>query len=189
MQDLKFGHYMKIPPRNTFIAQLSAMLVASAAQLGVKTLLFANVPDMCAPQQQNFLTCGTTRVYFTANIIWYVSHPSQLTCRGLVGPRKMYGSGAIYNGQTFAALAGALAPVPIWLWVRRRPRSWLRNVNLPVALNGVLFIPPATGVNYASWLLVGGVFQSYLRRMRFAWWSKVCLSSRSMMNPKVGRAV
>ena len=72
VQDMKFGHYMKIPPRHTFIAQLSAMLVAATAQVSVKTLLFAAVPDMCAPQKLNFLTCATTKTYFTANIIWYV---------------------------------------------------------------------------------------------------------------------
>ena len=53
----------------------------------------------------------------------------------------------------------------------------MRNINLPVALFGVLWIPPATGVNYASFLVVGAIFQFYLRRMRFAWWSKVCRSA------------
>ena len=72
MQDMKFGHYMKIPPRHTFVAQLSAMLVAATAQVSVKTLLFAAVPDMCAAEQRNFLTCGTTKAYFTSNIIWCV---------------------------------------------------------------------------------------------------------------------
>lgn len=39
--------------------------------------------------------------------------------------------------------------------------------------NGALSIPPASGVNYASWLSTGFVFQFWLRRKRFAWWSKV----------------
>jgi hypothetical protein len=73
---MKFGHYMKIPPRLTFIAQLSAMLVASVTQVSVKTWLFATVPDLCTPMQTNFLTCGSARVYFTANVIWCVYHYS-----------------------------------------------------------------------------------------------------------------
>lgn len=106
----------------------------------------------------------------------------ELTGRGLIGPRRLYGSGGIYNGQTFAALAGALLPIPVWLLVRKNPRSWARNINLPVALNGVLYIPPATGVNYASWLAVGAIFQFWIRRMRFAWWSKVCLLASEIQN-------
>lgn len=39
--------------------------------------------------------------------------------------------------------------------------------------NGALSIPPASGVNYASWFTTGFVFQFWLRRKRFAWWSKV----------------
>jgi hypothetical protein len=97
----------------------------------------------------------------------------ELIFRGLVGPKRLYGTGSIYNGVTYAALAGAVLPIGIWLVAQKK--AWARNINLPVALNGVLFIPPATGVNYASWLVVGAIFQFWVRRARFAWWSKVCL--------------
>lgn len=70
VQDMKFGHYIKIPPRHTFIAQMSAVVVACFAQVGTKTLLFNVVPDMCAPLQANLLTCARTKVFFTSTIIW-----------------------------------------------------------------------------------------------------------------------
>lgn len=39
-------------------------------------------------------------------------------------------------------------------------------------LNGVSNIPPATGINYSSWFAVGFVFQYWIRKKNFAWWSK-----------------
>ena len=34
IQDLKFGHYIKVPPRATFMAQLVATVLASFVQVG-----------------------------------------------------------------------------------------------------------------------------------------------------------
>lgn len=39
-QDLKLGHYMKIPPRLMFFAQIFATVIAGTTQLGVQVDLF-----------------------------------------------------------------------------------------------------------------------------------------------------
>jgi len=93
--------------------------------------------------------------------------------RGLIGPERMFSNGSIYHPQVWAALVGALVPIPLWFWVRKYPRSIFRNFNIPIILNGGLQIPPATGVNYSSWLVGGFIFQFWIRRRKFAWWSKV----------------
>jgi hypothetical protein len=90
LQDLKLGHYIKVPPRATFlgvhwdlynqsvaadwfpIAQLIATVLVAFVQIGVKQWLFANVKDICSPTQSNFLTCPINQVWFTASVIWYV---------------------------------------------------------------------------------------------------------------------
>jgi hypothetical protein len=51
-------------------------------------------------------------------------------------------------------------PIPVWLWARKHPRSWVRNINFIVLLNGPTSIPAATGVNYASFVLVGFIFRA-----------------------------
>ena len=66
-----------------------------------------------------------------------------------------------------------MAPVIVFVLARRWPNSWLRNINIPVFLNGPLFVPPGSGINYGSFVLVGSYFQYYKRRKDFAWWSKV----------------
>jgi hypothetical protein len=70
VQDQKLGHYIKLPPRATFVAQLSATSIAAFVQIGTKQLLFAAVPDICGSNQRNLLTCASTKVFFTSSVIW-----------------------------------------------------------------------------------------------------------------------
>ncbi|KDQ13233.1 hypothetical protein BOTBODRAFT_66951 [Botryobasidium botryosum FD-172 SS1] len=161
VQDLKLGHYIKVPPRATFVAQAVATILASLTQVGVEEFLFANVPDICDIHQKNHLTCPHSNVYFTASVVW-----------GLIGPKRLFGRGATYHVHLYALLIGALLPVPFWLWQRRYPKTWLKHVNIPVLLNGPTFLPPATGINYSSWFVVAFIFQYLIRRRNFRWWSK-----------------
>ncbi|KAF8628146.1 hypothetical protein AX15_004065 [Amanita polypyramis BW_CC] len=161
VQDLKLGHYVKVPPRATFLAQLVATVIAAFVQIAIKQWIFANVKDICSLNQSSSLTCPHNQVFFTASAVW-----------GLIGPTRQFGSGSIYHPQLYAIVIGALLPIPFWLWQRRYPQSWVRWVSTPVILNGVSAIPPATGINYSSWFLVGFVFQYLIRKRNFAWWSK-----------------
>lgn len=94
------------------------------------------------------------------------------TRRGLIGPSRQFGSGSIYHPQLYAIIIGAFLPVPFWLWQRKYPNSWIKYISTPVVLNGVASIPPATGINYSSWFAVGFIFQYWIRKRNFAWWSK-----------------
>ena len=161
VQDLKLGHYIKVPPRATFLAQLVATVLAAFVQIGVKQWIFANVVDICKPTQSSFLTCPHNQVFFTASAIW-----------GLIGPSRQFGVSSIYHPQLYAIIVGVFLPLPFWLYARRYPQSWVRWVSTPVILNGVSAIPPATGINYSSWFLVGFIFQYLIRKRNFAWWSK-----------------
>lgn len=81
--------------------------------------------------------------------------------RGLVGPTRQFGPSGIYNYFMYAMLLGALAPIPFWLWQRRFPDTRLKFINLPVLLNGPTLAPPASGINYTSWIIVGFIFRAY----------------------------
>ncbi|GAA5939782.1 uncharacterized protein JCM15063_005285 [Sporobolomyces koalae] len=161
IQDLKFGHYMKIPPRATFAAQIIATTLTSFVQFGVKQWLLHNVRDLCEPHQHFLLTCPGVRVFYSASVTW-----------GLIGPARQFGIDKMYNPILYWLLGGAILPVIFWALAKFAPRSPLRYVNVPVALTGAIFMPPATGINFSSWILVGFIFQYLLRRRRFRWWSK-----------------
>lgn len=179
VQDLKLGHYVKVPPRATFLVQFVATTLAAFIQVAVKTLIFANVPDICTPDQPSQLVCPHNQVFFTASAVWcvfctFVRDETWLNVylRGLIGPSRQFGKGSIYHPQLYAIIVGAFLPIPFWLWQRRYPNSWIKWVSTPVVLNGVANIPPATGINYSSWFAVGFIFQFWIRKRNFAWWSK-----------------
>ncbi|KAG8855931.1 hypothetical protein FRC20_000665 [Serendipita sp. 405] len=161
MQDLKLGHYMKVPPRATFLVQMVSAFLSAFVQVGVKRWLFATVPDICTRNQPNQLTCPRNEVFFTASAVW-----------GLIGPTRQFGAGSFYHGHLYALIVGAFLPFPIWIWQQYRPKTRLRFISIPVLLNGPMFIPPARGINYSSWFVTGFIFQYVVRRRSFRWWSK-----------------
>lgn len=113
--------------------------------------------------------------FYSIHTTWQ-QHGQLTIARGLIGPQRLFSKGSLYAPQLYATVVGAVLPIPIWYWVRRKPQSILRNLNLPVLFNGSLGIPPATGINYSSWLVTGFIFQFWMRRRRFAWYSKVSSS-------------
>jgi len=161
VQDLKLGHYIKVPPKATFMAQLIATFVTAVVQVGIQQSLFKSVKDICSPNQSAHLTCPHTQVYFTSSAIW-----------GVIGPTRQFGPHALYKPELYALVVGAFLPIPFWLWQRRYPQSWLKYFSMPVLLNGPGSIPPALGINYSSWFVVAFIFQYVIRRRNFRWWSK-----------------
>ncbi|KAE8259388.1 hypothetical protein A4X13_0g1043 [Tilletia indica] len=160
VSDLKLGHYMKIPPRSMFIAQTVSTVIAVFVVLGVQSWTFDNVENVCTKQAQDNFICPGITVFGTASIIW-----------GLIGPKLNFSPGQTYSQLLWFFLVGALLPIPTYFLAKKYPRSWLRYVAWPVIFTATGNLPPATGINYASWALVGFFFQYYLRRKHFGWWS------------------
>ncbi|KIO25491.1 hypothetical protein M407DRAFT_210540 [Tulasnella calospora MUT 4182] len=159
--DMKLGHYMKIPPRPMFWAQVIATVIAGTVQLGVQSWMFTNIPGMCEDDQPNGFICPSTQVFGTASIIW-----------GVIGPALQFSKGQVYYALSFFFLIGAIAPVIPYLLTKRYPTSWFKYINLPVIFNGTGLIPPASAINYVPWTIVGFIFQYIIRRRHFAWWAK-----------------
>jgi hypothetical protein len=128
-----------------------------------------SVKDICSEDQKSMLTCPHNRVLFNASAVWCVHSPRFFLqrlmiavwrfCRGLIGPTRQFGKGALYHGHLWGLLVGVLLPLPFWWWQRRFPKTRLKYINIPVLLNGATFIPPATGINYSSWFVTGFIFR------------------------------
>ncbi|KAF8321391.1 oligopeptide transporter [Cantharellus anzutake] len=161
IQDLKLGHYIKVPPRATFTAQIVATMLTAVVQVATQAWLFSHVPDICSANQRDHLTCPQTSVYYSASVIW-----------GVIGPTRQFGPGALYKPELYAVLFGALLPIPFWLWQRRYPKTILKTISMPVLVNGPVLIPPAVGIHFSSWFVVAFIFQYLVRRRNFRWWSK-----------------
>ncbi|KAF8139975.1 OPT oligopeptide transporter [Boletus edulis] len=149
--DLKLGHYMKIPPRLMFTAQVVAGFVSAIVVTLVQDWMFANIVDICQPNQPQFFTCPSTAGS---------------------GPQRLFSPGTIYSPLLWFFFVGAALPVPFYYLARRFPLSYYRYVNIPVIFAGISSMPPATGINYSSWLTAGFLFQWFMRRYHFRWWMR-----------------
>ncbi|KAG8831066.1 hypothetical protein FRC18_007173 [Serendipita sp. 400] len=161
VSDLKLGHYMKIPPRLMFLAQTIATFVACFVVVGVQAWMFGNIPHLCELKHPDHFTCPQARVFGTASLIW-----------GGIGPQRIFNAGQIYHPLLYFFLIGAILPIPFYLASRKWPQSWFKYVNLPVFMNGTSLMPPATGINFSSWAMTGFIFQYWIRRRHFQWWSR-----------------
>ncbi|KAI1338047.1 OPT oligopeptide transporter protein-domain-containing protein [Xylariaceae sp. FL0016] len=160
--DLKFGHYMKIPPRTMFWAQVVATTLSCFIQIAVLNFALDNIDGVCDLTQPQRFTCPGGRVFFSASVIW-----------GLIGPARVFSPGQIYSGLLAFFAIGAITPLLIYVAAKRYPRSPARHLMAPLIFGGAGAIPPATPLNYLSWGLVGFAFQFVVKRRHFRWWSRL----------------
>ncbi|EFX00268.1 small oligopeptide transporter [Grosmannia clavigera kw1407] len=169
--DLKFGHYMKIPPRTMFMAQVVATTFACFIQVAVLNFALQNIEHVCERDQPDHFTCPGGRVFFSASVIW-----------GLLGPARIFSPGQIYAGLFVFFILGAIVPIAIYYAARRWPRSPAKFLMAPLIFGGSGSIPPATPLNYLSWGIVGFIFQYWIRKRHFAWWSRLNFLTSSALD-------
>ncbi|KAJ5054400.1 uncharacterized protein L3040_000674 [Drepanopeziza brunnea f. sp. 'multigermtubi'] len=162
VSDLKFGHYMKIPPRTMFMAQVVATTLSCFIQIAVLNFALKNIDGICTPHQPQHFTCPGGRVFFSASVIW-----------GLIGPGRIFSPGQIYSGLFWFFLIGAALPVIFYFAARKFPKSPIKYLMAPLLLGGASGIPPASPLNYLSWGIVGFIFQHLIRKRYFGWWSRL----------------
>ncbi|KAH9898874.1 small oligopeptide transporter [Xylariomycetidae sp. FL2044] len=160
--DLKFGHYMKIPPRTMFWAQVVATTVSCFIQVVALNFALNNIDGICDVTQPERFTCPGGRVFFSASVIW-----------GLIGPARVFSPGQIYSGLLFFFVIGAVAPVIFYFAAKRWPHSPAKYLMAPLIFGGAGAIPPATPLNYLSWGIVGWLFQYLIKKRHFRWWSRL----------------
>ncbi|KAF9958013.1 hypothetical protein BGZ72_001042 [Mortierella alpina] len=100
--DLKLGHYMKIPSRVMFMAQLTSTVISGLVNLATAMWLVNSRPHICTHEGYPF-TCRSTKTFCSASVIW-----------GAIGPARVFGNkdGALYAPVQWGFLVGALLPIP-----------------------------------------------------------------------------
>ncbi|KAI8546134.1 hypothetical protein RHMOL_Rhmol07G0093100 [Rhododendron molle] len=161
LQDFKLGHYMKIPPRTMFMAQVVGTLIACIVYLGTAWWLMETIPDICE-STSSLWTCPADTVFYDASVIW-----------GLIGPRRIFGNEGTYGAVNWFFLGGAIAPLLVWLAQKAFPnQDWIRLINMPVLIGATGNMPPATAVNYTTWILIGFLSGYVVYRYRPDLWMK-----------------
>ncbi|GAV82821.1 OPT domain-containing protein [Cephalotus follicularis] len=163
--DFKLGHYMKIPPRAMFMAQVVGTLIAVFVYTVTAWWLMEAIPHLCdtsmLPKDSPW-TCPMDRVFFDASVIW-----------GLVGPRRIFGDLGQYANVNWFFLGGAIAPLLVWLAHKAFPsKHWIRLIHMPVLLGSTAMMPPASAINFTSWVFVGFLSGFVVFRYRPEWWKR-----------------
>ncbi|CAN8308173.1 unnamed protein product [Cochlearia groenlandica] len=162
LHDFKLGHYMKIPPRTMFIAQIVGTLISCLMYLITAWWLMETIPNICDSVTNSVWTCPGDKVFYDASVIW-----------GLIGPRRIFGDLGLYKSINWFFLAGAIAPVLVWIASKMFPRhEWISLINMPVLISATGMMPPATAVNYTTWLLVGFLSGFVVFRYRPDQWQR-----------------
>ena len=82
--DQKFGHYIKLPPRIMFSAQVVASLVAVFASIVTQNWALTSIPDICSPHQKDRFTCPNLDIFNTSSVLW-----------GGIGPKRIFSAGGL----------------------------------------------------------------------------------------------
>ncbi|KAJ0588836.1 putative oligopeptide transporter, OPT superfamily [Helianthus annuus] len=147
IQDFKLGHYMKIPPRAMFMAQVVGTIISVIVYQVTAWMLMASIPNLCntalLPKDSQW-KCPMDHVFYDASVIW-----------GLVGPQRIFGNLGVYSSINYFFLVGAILPFLVWIAHKCFPtKTWIRKIHLPVLLGATAMMPPASAVNYTSWLFL-----------------------------------
>lgn len=85
----------------------------------------------------------------------------------------MFGRHAYYSALNWCFVGGAVAPILVWLVHKMFPsKKWIKLINFPVILGATAMMPPASAINFNSWILVGTIFNCFVFRYRKKWWQK-----------------
>ncbi|KAF9434053.1 hypothetical protein BGZ76_008652 [Entomortierella beljakovae] len=154
--DLKLGHYMKIPPRSMFWAQLLGTMIAGIINLSTANWLLNSQEGVC--ETNKTFSCPSANTFYSASVIW-----------GVISPNRMFGPSSIYNPINYFFLIGLALPIPFYYLRKWFPGSFFENVHIPVLLAATSMMPPAKAYHYTNWLALGFIFQFFVRRYHPEW--------------------
>jgi hypothetical protein len=158
------AHYLKIPPKHTFWAQMVATIISSLVCTGVLNFQMNQIEGVCTTTQKDHYTCPGINQFFTAAVLW-----------GTIGPKKVFGKGGQYSAILIGFPVGLLLPFVVYYAQKKFPRQkWLRQTHAVVMMYGATTWAPYN-VSY-TWpaVPIGWLSMLFLKKRFLAFWSKVC---------------
>ncbi|KAG7663267.1 OPT2 [[Candida] subhashii] len=159
VNDLKQGHYAKIPPRSLFRCQLLSVFITSFVQLAVLNFQIENVADFCEPTNEQKFTCPGTRTFYSASIMW-----------GVIGPKKMFTG--LYPILQWCFLIGFLLAFPCIAFKKYGPRKLAKSFEPSIIIGGMLNYSPYNLSYFIGGFYASFAFMHYIKKRYEAWWQK-----------------
>ncbi|RCK62394.1 Oligopeptide transporter 2 [Candida viswanathii] len=159
VNDLKQGHYAKLPPRAVYRVQILSIFIASFIQLAILNFQITGIRDYCDPKNTQKFTCPSSRTFFSASVLW-----------GTIGPKKVFGG--LYPILEWCFLIGFLAAFPCIALKRWGPKNWVKKFEPSIIIGGFLIYAPYNLSYYLPGVYVSFTFMYYIRNKFEAWWQK-----------------
>jgi hypothetical protein len=153
-QGLKLAHYVHIAPWVTFNCQMWAKFVST---LFYTAILSYQMTTAC--WQVGIFGCPSDPTFVVDSVPW-----------GVLGPKKMFGPGAIYNGLLWCFPLGVILPIPFYFL--RKKFKIFAYFHIPVFLFGGTTWNGFNMANVWPAVPVAYVFNYYIKRRHLGWWSK-----------------
>ncbi|KAJ3106264.1 hypothetical protein HDU97_006715 [Phlyctochytrium planicorne] len=176
--DLKLGHYMKIPPRIMFWAQLVSTIVAAVVNVFAAKAIYESFGKVCVENDAGTgTTCGIWKIQTPDAPLGWTATNYNVFIRagaiwGAIGPARFFGKGSPYQYTLIGFAIGATLPLIPWALLKAFPKmTWLKLINIPL----IAVFPTEVGSARSDMitpLIIGIFFNYYLRRYRHAWWKK-----------------
>ncbi|KAI9019172.1 OPT family small oligopeptide transporter [Phycomyces nitens] len=160
-KDLKIGHYLKVPPRLTFLAQFIGTVIGCVFNYVVNYAIINSKREQLLESNGNIWSGTGVQTMNSAGITW-----------GGIGPMFMFGPGTEYSFFLWSFIAGFGLPIPFWLLHKFFPKVGFNLVNIPAILYSMANFP---GIS-TSWItfsfIIVLVSQLYIKRFYSRWYVK-----------------
>ncbi|KAI8608742.1 OPT oligopeptide transporter protein-domain-containing protein, partial [Chytriomyces sp. MP71] len=160
VQDLKLGHYLKVPPKSMFIAQLASQIVGAILSTVVACSIYESFGKLQRMEPSSGWTSQAYNTFLSAGAIW-----------GAIGPARFFGPDSPYFKTLLGFVFGLILPVIPWLLHKVQPDSFWHLVNFPV----VLIMINEPGINQAILItpfFIAIAVNYFIKKYRHTWWKK-----------------
>ena len=159
VNDLKQGHYAKLPPRATYRVQLLSILIASFIQLAILNYQITGIKNYCDPYNTQKFTCPNTRTFYSASVLW-----------GVIGPKKVFDN--LYPTLKWCFLIGFLLAFPCIALKKWGPQKYVKTFEPAIVIGGILNYAPYNLSYYIPSVYASFAFMWYIKNKYEAWWQK-----------------
>ncbi|KAI9345220.1 OPT oligopeptide transporter protein-domain-containing protein [Obelidium mucronatum] len=176
IQALKFGHYVKIPPRDIFWTQMLASFLTTTVNFFTATYIFDSIGDKILAGLEGW-NGSQYQTFLTAGAIW-----------GAIGPGRFFGIESPYNPLLYCFLIGAILPLFPWTFHQLGWGGWWYLVNIPL----IVTMPDEIGSlhsNMITPLAIGLIVNYFIKRHNFSWWSKYAYIMSAAFDTGTGLAI